>query len=415
MAAHTEGFSFLSNQPRSAVVTVLVVDDCEDALSVVAEELEGPNMRVLRATDGAEAWLAFQDEQPDVVVSDVRMPASDGFDLLRRIRGVSSVPVILLTAYAEVSAAVSAMRSGADDYLRFPDDLERLPHLIEDMLRRRGVAASDAADALLDGSSELLEEVKRRLRMFARLRSAVAIVGEIGTGRSRAARVMHELSGSQVPLEVIHSEDAVVPTTKCEVVLRQLDEFPIREQRMWYTELHRIRGGSSSVQRIFATCAGSQDSIPPRFWKELTSCVVSLPSLRDRLEDLGPMARALAHDAARDLGCETVRVLDEAIAALESHTWPGNVTDLADVMEKAVAFSGGGCLTRSHIEESVRMVVAERNDGLVKRRLARRHAEGQELVALLEECGGNVAEMSRRMGVTRGAVAYRLKKHGLST
>jgi two-component system NtrC family response regulator len=110
-----------------------------------------------------------------------------------------------------------------------------------------------------------------------------------------------------------------------------------------------------------------------------------------------------------------VRVSDDALDALASHSWPGNVTDLADVMEKAVALSGGGFLTRARVEESIGLMVAERNDGLVKRRLARYHAEREELVALLAECGGNVAEMSRRMGVTRGAVAYRLKKHGLST
>ncbi|MAE96767.1 MAG: hypothetical protein CL910_19130 [Deltaproteobacteria bacterium] len=402
-------------EAQEAVATLLVVDDCEDALSVIADELVGPECRVLTATDGAEAWLVFQDEEPDLVVSDVRMPSTDGFDLLRRIRGVSSVPVVLLTAHAEIPAAVSAMRSGADDYLRFPDDLERLPDVVLELLGRRGIATADAADALLDGSSELVVEAQRRLRMFARLRSPVVIEGERGSGRCRAARVLHELSAPELPLQVTDGDDASIPTIRCEVVLRELDRFSARDQRMWHTELHRVRGGSSPVQRIFATCGGSQGSIPPRFWKELTSCVVALPALRDRLGDLGALAASLAQEAARELGCHPVRVSDDALDALASHSWPGNVTDLADVMEKAVALSGGGFLTRARVEESIGLMVAERNDGLVKRRLARYHAEREELVALLAECGGNVAEMSRRMGVTRGAVAYRLKKHGLST
>src|SRR5262245_44654979 len=120
----------------SSAPLVLLADDCSEALDVIESELREAGFATVRAPDGRRAWERFQERMPDLVVSDVRMPEIDGFDLLKKIRDVSDLPVILLTAYAEIALAVSAIRSGADDYLRFPDDLGLLIVRARDLLRR---------------------------------------------------------------------------------------------------------------------------------------------------------------------------------------------------------------------------------------------------------------------------------------
>ncbi len=400
-------------------LTILVVDDCPDALDLIEIELAEKAIRVVRAADGAEAWLAFQDEAPDLIVTDVRMPDVDGFDLLRKVREVSDVPLILLTAHAEVSAAVAAMRAGADDYLRYPDDLESLAPRIQTLAARKGWAKGDAAERHLVGTSRAVEALRKRVRQLAGLRAPLLFRGEAGSGRGLAARVLHELSGASGPLRVVEASDASVPRGEGVALLRDFDQFPTEAQRAWTTEHHRIRAGSSSLSRLLVTTCSFPNTeappIPTPLWKDLSNFVIEVPALRERIDDLEPLAEGIAQRAARQLGCEPVRFAADAIETLASYRWPGNVADLHRVLEKSVAYSAGGFLGSSAIQESLRLVIAQKNEGLSKRRAARQGAERSQLVELLSQCGGNVAEMARRMDLTRGAVAYRLKKHGLAS
>jgi DNA-binding NtrC family response regulator len=125
--------------------TVLVADDREDVRALVRDELADAGMTVVEAADGEEAWTHFRREHPQVVVTDLRMPRVDGLELLRRIRGISDVPVMLLTARGDVPTAVAAMKAGAAEFLLFPDALgglhERVLWLADRRRTRGGVAA----------------------------------------------------------------------------------------------------------------------------------------------------------------------------------------------------------------------------------------------------------------------------------
>lgn len=402
------------------MISVLVVDDCPEALDLIAGELDAPDFSVTRAADGAEAWLAYQEENPDVIVSDVRMPEADGFDLLRKVRSRSSVPLVLLTAYAEVSAAVSALRSGADDYLRFPEDLERLQPLVRGLVRRRGLASGDEAERLLTGQSPEMEEVRQSVRILAELDTPVLVTGENGVGRARVCEVLHGLSGSGHPLLRVDRETQDLPEGKGSVLLCEIDSFPLSEQRRWFTELHKIRGGSSRFSRILATAregVGNPEigtRLDVRLYKELNTLRIHVPSLRERPDDIEALAHELMTEATRSMGIEGHRLSDEAIEALLAQAWPGNVRELKNVLEKAVAYAGGRVISGAAIREALRAFVCQQHEGLLQRRAARHAAEREELIDLLDQCGGNMAEMARRLGMTRGAVAYRLKKHGLA-
>ena len=176
---------------------VLLVDDRAEARALVAGDLSQAGLAVVEARDGIEAWNRFRAEAPDLVVSDLRMPRADGIELLRRIRGISSVPVILLTAYADVATAVEVMKGGAQEFFTFPEDLERM------IARARELALASASRPederlaqLIAGRSVAMRRVRERIRALAGLRVPVLVRGEPGSGRDQVARAIHLCGGS---------------------------------------------------------------------------------------------------------------------------------------------------------------------------------------------------------------------------
>jgi two-component system response regulator GlrR len=131
--------------------------------------------------------------------------------------------------------------------------------------------------------------------------------------------------------------------------------------------------------------------------------------LRERREDIEPLATHLAAKIGDAMGRVRVRIEPAAYALLRAAPWPGNVRELAETLEKLVAYSPDGDVTR----ERVREVFGDSPDDVASLRRRRREEQREELVSLLEACGGNLAEVARRLNVSRGAVIYRAQKHGL--
>ena len=170
----------------SAEARVLVVDDQSEARALLARDLEEAGFGVVEAGDGVEGWERFRRVGPDLVVTDLRMPRADGIELLRRIRSVSNVPVILLTAYGDVPTAVAAMKGGAQEVFHFPDDLDQLIPRIRE-LSVRGAAAYGALETALAGRTPAMRRVRERVRALAPLPPPALVRGEAGTGRDSVA------------------------------------------------------------------------------------------------------------------------------------------------------------------------------------------------------------------------------------
>jgi len=407
----------------SCAPRVLLADDCADALDVIEGEFRDAGFETARALDGRLAWQCFQECTPDLVVSDVRMPEIDGFDLLKKIRDVSDLPVILLTAYGEISLAVSAIRSGADDYLRFPDDLSRLIERARDLLSRNPEDASDPATVLLSGTSKAARELRARVRALGALQIPVLVCGEHGTGRARVVRALHACSEFRdLPLLRCDGAATASPTRPCVVFIDEIERLDRDQQGRWLTEIRRIaQRRPGAVARVLATASPllhdevASRRFHPELWSALSRFQLQVLPLRDRLGDLPSLARDLLLDIARRLGRPHLALSAGALAELGKRSWPGNVRELRDVLEQAVAFEKGERAGVDAVREAIEEVIAKRGDSLETHRATRHSLQRKELVDLLNECGGNVAEMGRRMSLTRGAVVYRLQKHGLMT
>ncbi len=164
---------------------MLVVDDRCEARRLVADELGGVGFEVLEAADGEAGWATFRWAWPDLVVSDLRMPGADGIELLRRIRAVSSVPVFLLSAWADVPVAVTAMKAGAAEVLSFPDDLPRLMACALALPRRDDAEPDPMEGPAPEGAP--LDRARSR-RREAQRRELLAAVDASGGNLAEAAR-----------------------------------------------------------------------------------------------------------------------------------------------------------------------------------------------------------------------------------
>ena len=407
----------------SSAPLVLLADDCADALDVIEGEFREAGFDTARAPDGRRAWERFQERMPDLVVSDVRMPEADGFDLLKKIRDVSDLPVILLTAYGEISLAVSAIRGGADDYLRFPDDLSHLIERARDLLSRNPEDATDPATSMLVGKSKAARELRARVRALGALQIPVLVCGEHGTGRARAVRALHACSPlRELPLVRYEGAPADAPPRPCVAFVDGIEQLDRDQQSRWLAEIRRIgQRRPGPVARVLATASPllhdevASRRFHPELWSALSRFQLQVLPLRDRMEDIEPLARDLLLDTARRLGRPHFALSAGALAELQKRSWPGNARELRDVLEQAVAFEQGERVGVEAVGDAIEEVIAKRGDSLETHRATRHSLQRKELVDLLTECGGNVAEMARKLSLTRGAVVYRLQKHGLMT
>jgi len=398
----------------------LVVDDRAESRELVAGDLVRAGFRITEARNGVDGWQRFQRCQPDVVVSDLTMPGSDGLELLKRIRGVSTVPVILFSATGDVRAAVAAIKAGAQEFFRYPFDRRRMADRARDLARESGAPAR--LEARLVGGSSEMRRVRERVCALAPLRVPVLVSGEPGTGRDHVVRCIADLAsafegaGRFVKLTPETVSDVLRPDAGSVYYLDEFDAHPPADQVRWLAWLREFaRGRSSDAPRVLASTARSSprlaaaDSVDPELAEQLLRFEIPLAPLRDRRGDIPALALHLADRISSEMGRERVHLEPAALALLGSQAWTGNVRELARVLEKLVAFSPEGQVT----SERVREVFGELRGGVATLRERRSLQQREELVGLLESCGGNIAEVARRLGLSRGAVIYRAQKYGL--
>jgi len=403
----------------STPLNVLLVDDNPDAIQMVSGELLSGGYQVKTASDGVDGWAKFRAERPDLVISDIRMPRETGIDLLRRIREVSDLPVILLTAHAEVHIAVAALREGATDFVRFPDEVAEILARVRRLLPERGAAEpDDPAMRWMRGDARAMSEARGRVRALAKLDVPVLVSGERGSGRMNAVRALHELSGEVAPLVEIGPTDSVLPKRKCFAVLTELTQWPADAQGHWAAALRSELG--AKFARVVAIAEPALAALVDRLefrrdlWTRFSRFRVDIPPLRACAHDIPAFAREALLDAARLLGRNVSGFTAGALESLRKRPWPGNLPELRDAMTQAVAYASGPRIDREDLDHAIETVIASREGSLANRRAAKQSADRDELVRLLVDCRGNVAEIARRLDMTRGAVSYRLRKHGLT-
>ncbi len=376
---------------------VLVVDDLEMTARAIAAMAESFGHSITVCYDVESALRAFDSEPCDVVVSDVRMGALGGFDLLRGIRQRGSqVPVVLVTGAATVSAAMEAVEQGAYDYLGKPVQREQLGRLLARAIEYKRLLARETpapapdspATALTDiiGHSPLMLEAFKDVARAARGDANVLVLGENGTGKEMVARLLHEKSDRAARPFVAVNVAAIAPgVAESELFghvrgaftdareTRQglfqqahggtlfLDEIGDLEPALQAKLLRAIQerrikpvGGNDEIEVDIRLVSATNLDLARRvrdgrfrqdLYYRIAVVTISLPPLRERVDDIPDLAAYfLARHASRS-GRPVPRLAPEALEVLHAHAWPGNVRELENVMNRAVQFSRQGLVT----------------------------------------------------------------------
>jgi DNA-binding NtrC family response regulator len=449
---------------------VLVVDDepgVRESLRMLLEE----ECDVAMACDVEEALRALAASPADLVLLDLVMPGRSGFDLLSELSDAPDAPpVVVLTGTTDVSTAVEAMKRGAADYVTKPFEVEALRIKVRQLLARRELereverlrAQVEGQQRLgeLIGVSEAMQEVFRSIRRVADARATVLVRGESGTGKELVARALHALSRrSDGPFVAVHC--AGIPETLIESELfgHERGAFTdARERRigrfeaasggtLFLDEIGELApgvqakllralqertidrlGGSEpvavDVRVIAATHRELEREVAEgRFRADLFYRIhvvpLELPPLRERREDIRPLAEHFLERARQEAGRGPLRFSRSALQALQRFDWPGNVRELQNAVERAVALAEGEVLELGDLPRSVAQSgrIDELRDSVRAGALSLEEASARFERALLQEAlerhGWNQTHAARELGVTRRALKLRMDRLGL--
>ena len=441
---------------------VLVVDDERRMAAAVAEALAVGGWRCTTCMSGEAALEVIAARPVDAVVTDWRMPGMDGLELLRRTQALSAgLPVLVLTAYGDVPSAVAAMREGAFDYLTKPIDNHELRARLaraleirslrrENHVLRHELGSRWAADILAE--SESMRAVLDLVSRVAATRSAVLIQGESGTGKEVVARLLHVASdrvarpfvavnckafaegileselfgherGAFTGADRAHlgcferadggtlflDEIAEVTLSFQAKLLRVLQEGEVL--RLGGQRPHRI-----DVRIVAATNRDIRDELQAGRFREdlffrLNVIPIAIPPLRDRRDDVLPLARHFLQRHAR-AGGRPLTLSGEAAAQLMNHAWPGNVRELQNAIERAVVLARGDVIgSEDLLLEPMTLTMPRRSAGSLQDCLDA--AAAGRIRTALQTTGGRRAAAAELLGIDRTTLFRWMKRLGL--
>ena len=445
--------------------TVLVVDDEEAQRKVLAGFLRKRGFQVLQASGAAEAIGHARVSTVDLVLTDLRMPDRDGLELLDELRRINpEVPAIVMTAFGTVKTAVEAMKRGAADYLTKPIDLDELDVLIDRVLERRALLSENAELRRLVEDRHQLQGLetsnagmREALSVAARAAQrdvTVLIRGESGTGKELLARAIH-LASPRARGPFVAVNVAALPETLLEselfghergaftgadrerrgrfevatggtLLLDEIGDLPKSTQvkllrvlqERTIERLGSQRAIAVDVRILAATNRDLSSMVRSGEFREdlfyrLNVVGIELPPLRDRREDIPAIVETLlARHAPR--GGPRPSVSREAMDALLKYAYPGNVRELENIIQRAIALSRGPLIATSDLPAYIIGLPPEETTGgsLVDQvsRLERR------LIAdALEQAGGVQTRAARLLGISERHLRYRLQKYGLES
>ena len=407
-----------SGPDSTAVPTTLLIEPQAAHRARIRRELEREGIAVVEAEDGLTGWHALRRLQPDLILSSLKSRGLGGIELLKRIRATSDLPMILFTGTPDVSLAVEATKLGAHDVLLVPPEFEKLIQRARSLVTQPATRTLSGLEQRIVGKSPRMQRVRERVLALSSLRVPVLVYGEPGTGRDHIVHTLHAISGNcNDELHVVRDSENVSARDHLENGIFYLDDIHCLtrpKQDYWLDRLNASRRGKGPL-RIYASTSedlhalSRSDDFDKTLATRISRFAIELPPLRERIEDLAALSRTLVAKAAAEMGRSEVRLTPPAIAALRCSAWPHNLRELQVAIEKLVAFAQKGRITR----EDVRSVLDEGSASVASLRLKTKEEQRQELVSLLKESGGNLAEAARRINMSRGAVIYRAKKFGL--
>jgi DNA-binding NtrC family response regulator len=447
-----------------AEARVLVVDDERDICRALEFLLLSEGYEVSSALDAQQALELFNKKAYDLVITDLRMPRSDGIELLQQLKALSpETPVVIMTAYASVESAVEAMKKGAADYIVKPFINEEIKLTVRRLLEQSRLRAENLA------LRRELSQHRRRckevvfisdvmVRLFeliddvAPTKSNVLLLGESGTGKDLIAEIIHcqsprskgsfiSINCSAIPEGLLESElfghrrgaftgassdkkglielahegtlfldeigDMPLPLqAKLLRVLETGELMPLGDTRARHVDVRLIAATNQDLEAKIREGSFREDL----YWR-LSVFEIRIPPLRERREDIPLLVDFFIRKFAQDNRKPVREASAEALQVLEAYPWPGNVRELANVIERAVVLARGERIGLEHLPEKLRLGSRVSNPSTLKEALSQ--YERSLILRVYEEHGRNKEATARHLGIDLATLYRKLKKLGI--
>lgn len=444
-------------------VRLLIVDDDEELRRTLEERFRRQGVNVCAAANGEEALKLTSQTRFDVALLDLHMPGMNGIELLERLKENNpGLEALLLTGHASIETAIQAMRKGAYDYLTKPFHFPELDIHIQKAFEKVQLARRqrqwveqivyESARYRLVGSSEPMKRVTQLIQKVAPMECTVLVRGASGTGKELVARALHYNSPRhERPLVTIncaslqetlleselfgHEKGAFTGALQAKAGLFEVAEggtLFIDEIAETATGLqakllrvledgHYRRVGSTQenhadVRVVAATNKPLEDEIKASRFREdlyyrLNVVTIDLPALKDRRQDIGELVEHFL--TSRQIGLTRCRIQPEAMQALTRYDWPGNIRELANVLERAQIMAEDNLITIDDLPEAVALLSTGSAEVDTDPQNLRT-VERQHIFEILRQQKGNKVHAAKALGISRRALYRLIEKYGWS-
>lgn len=452
---------------------VLVVDDEPKLCDLLASALSQNGISVFTAGNGLHALKVLEVEDIDLVISDWRMPGMDGPQLLAEIKSrFPQLPVIVMTAYSTVKNAVQSMRNGAFDYIAKPFDIDELDITVSKALQFRDILKDNQRlraeldehqqiDSLI-GDSPSFRRVLQAIDSVRESNATILLTGESGTGKEMVARAIHKhgnradkpfvaVNCAAIPEGLLESEmfghrkgaftGAVTDrigrfqqADKGTLFLDEIGEMPLALQAKILRALQeRViepvgdpRERKVDVRVIAATNKNLLEAVANKEFREdlyyrLNVFPIPLPALRERVEDIAPLARHFAHSLGAAAGKRITGFSPQALQAMAHYSWPGNIRELQNCVERATIVASGAVIEDDDLPAYL-FASSPTGSGAILNEgasvppdldAALAEVEKAYILAALAQSNGVQAAAAQLIGISERSFWYRLKKLGI--
>ena len=444
----------------SAKHTILIVED-EESMRESYKLLLENRYNLCLASNSQEAFECIQKESPELVLLDILMPGMNGLDALKKIKELSDVEVIMVTADKAVRTAIQAVKLGAYDYISKPFDVDDLIATINKALEKNDLSREimylkselkPQAFENIVGASKKMEQVFNIISDVAQNRSTVMISGESGTGKELIARAIHR-SGPNKDKPFVTVDCATIPENLVESELfghekgsftdatsQKIGKFELANGGTLFLdeignlhediqckilrvleerEIQRV-GGTKTIEIdtrvISATNIDIKKAIKEKIFREdlyyrLNVIPINVPTLRERKEDIPLLIDHFVGVYNNEFGKNIRGLSKEAMNMLRNYEWPGNVRELKNVIERLVALSKEDVITHKSLPIDIILADDEKPEDYFDRvslREARDEFEKRFILKMLEKVNWNQSKAAQLLGIHRNALLYKI-------
>ena len=447
---------------------ILVIDDEAAQRDVLTGYLKKKGYKIYSASSGKEGIESAKNNPVDIILSDFKMPDLNGIEVLEQVKKINpGISFVIVTAYGTVENAVKAMRLGALDYISKPVDLDELDLMIERIIEHKNLKSENQLlktqlqekhkISSIVSRSQKMEEVINVAGRVAESKATVLITGENGTGKEVLAKAIHYMSSrKEKPFIAVnvpaltktlleselfgHEKGAFTGADKMKkgrfeiadggtLFLDEVGDIPqsIQVKLLRVLQEHQFErvGGTErievDVRIIAATNKDLEQKIKEGTFREdlyyrLNVVSINIPPLRERKEDILPLIENFIDKYCKENNKEKLEVSKEAVDVLMKYTYPGNVRELENIIERAVVLTRGKVITLNDLPMNIKGFKEEKTLGSLDEGTLTDQVEALEkqlIFDALQQSDGNQTKAGKLLGLTERNLRYKLKKYNI--